>query len=172
MARALWRRHEASLAAAAAAGVVEAFVSSWLLAIAMRDLLLVVHGDVATPMPLAIAGLARIGLVIAEALGAFAVSVVAGWLLVRMEARPAARETIPFWTRVVAVVRLVGGAIVFGAAWKLGWSVVLESRAPWLLLVLAGVQLAALVVGSFRPISSRRSLPPSTPARASGKQSP
>jgi hypothetical protein len=166
-----WKRNEASLAAASIAGVVEAIVASWIVAIAMRDLLVLIRDNAVGSAIAVDVALARVGLVVSEALGALAVSVAAGALLLRMEHRAAARETVPFWTRVVAVVRIVGGAIVFGAGWKLGWSILLESRAPWLLAVLAAMQLAALVVGSFRPISIGGRSSPSTPARASGKQS-
>jgi hypothetical protein len=170
--RAPWKRIDTSLAVASVAGVVEAIVASWIVAIAMRDLLLVVHGDALGSAAMGIGvALARLGLVVAEALGALAVSVATGALLLRMDHRAAARETVPFWSRVVAVVRIVGVLIVFGAGWTLGWAALLESRAPWLLPVLAVAQLAALVVASFRPFSSTRRSSPSTPARASGKQS-
>ena len=168
--RALWKRNETSLAVSAIAGVVEAIVASWIVAVAMRDLLATIRVDSGASFAVVVT-LARVGLVVAEALGALAISVAAGALLLRMEHRASVRETVPFWTRVVAVVRIVGGAIVFGAGWKLGWSFLLESRAPWLLPLLAAAQLATLVVASFRPISTAPRGSPSTPARASGKQS-
>ncbi|GAC1521550.1 MAG: hypothetical protein NVS3B10_22300 [Polyangiales bacterium] len=152
-----WKRIEAALAATVLTGVIEVIVASWILSMGLRDVLagLLAQDSIGPGADLGnaivVTWLARLGLVTAEAIASLAIAMVAGLVLLRCEIRPSVREATPFWARVIAVVRVVGLAIVISSTWKLGWSVLLASTTPWLLLVLAGLQLVALVTASVRP---------------------
>src|SRR5207237_4514343 len=79
--RVIWKRNETALAVTAVAGVVEAIVASWIVAIAMRDLLAAMQVEATAGVaPIVDVAIARVGLVVAEAIGALALSVAAGAL--------------------------------------------------------------------------------------------
>lgn len=157
-----WKRIEVALASAAVVGVVAVLTSSWILALGYGDVLTQMRDASSTSARMAIEILGRMGLVLAEALQAIALSTLAGLLLVRCEIRPSSRDSAPFWARLAVAVRIVSLVVIGAMNWTNGWRSVFAAGTPRVLVVLAAVQLGALMVASVRPrkVTREPEIPP------------